>query len=65
MLQFSVGFSMRSITKLADGSAEYYLSLNEAVEHLTAFRLTAIIAEIILVYLTFKLAAQALPHRRV
>src|SRR6266704_1354970 len=35
------------------GTAEYYLSLQQSVEKLTAFRTTAIIAEIILGYLTF------------
>src|SRR5213592_4401412 len=35
------------------GTAEYYLWLQESVENLTAFRMTAIIAEIILGYLTF------------
>lgn len=35
------------------GTAEYYLSLQENVGSLTAFRMTAIIAEIILGYLTF------------
>jgi NAD(P) transhydrogenase subunit beta len=35
------------------GTAEYYLSLQESPETLTAFRMTAIIAEIILGYLTF------------
>jgi NAD(P) transhydrogenase subunit beta len=35
------------------GTAEYYLRLQEGLEHLTAFRMTAIIAEIILGYLTF------------
>jgi NAD(P) transhydrogenase subunit beta len=34
------------------GTAEYYLSLQESVANLTAFRMTAIIAEIILGYLT-------------
>jgi len=35
------------------GTAEYYLSLQQNVENLTPFRMTAIIAEIILGYLTF------------
>jgi len=35
------------------GTAEYYLWLSEGPEHLTAFRMIAIIAEIILGYLTF------------
>ena len=35
------------------GTAEYYLWLQQSVEKLTAFRTTAIIAEIILGYLTF------------
>ena len=35
------------------GTAEYYLWLHQSVEKLTAFRMTAIIAEIILGYLTF------------
>ncbi len=35
------------------GTAEYYLRLQEGPENLTAFRMTAIIAEIILGYLTF------------
>src|SRR2546428_3029761 len=35
------------------GTAEYYLWLSEGPEHLTAFRMVAIIAEIILGYLTF------------
>src|SRR5713101_6374019 len=35
------------------GTAEYYLGLSEGPEHLTAFRMTALIAEIILGYLTF------------
>jgi NAD(P) transhydrogenase subunit beta len=35
------------------GTAEYYLQLSEAPEHLTAFRMVALIAEIILGYLTF------------
>ena len=35
------------------GTAEYYLRLQEGIENLTAFRMTAIIAEIILGYLTF------------
>jgi NAD(P) transhydrogenase subunit beta len=35
------------------GTAKYYLWLQEAPENLTAFRMTAIIAEIILGYLTF------------
>ena len=35
------------------GTAEYYLSLQQGAETLTAFRMTAIIAEIILGYLTF------------
>jgi len=35
------------------GTAEYYLWLHQSVENLTAFRMTAIIAEIILGYLTF------------
>src|SRR6266704_5608337 len=35
------------------GTAEYYLWLQQSVENLTAFRMTAIIAEIILGYLTF------------
>ncbi|MBI2837045.1 MAG: NAD(P)(+) transhydrogenase (Re/Si-specific) subunit beta [Acidobacteria bacterium] len=35
------------------GTAKYYLWLNEGPENLTAFRMTAIIAEIILGYLTF------------
>src|SRR5947207_4148361 len=34
------------------GTAEYYLQLSEAPEHLTAFRMVALIAEIILGYLT-------------
>jgi NAD(P) transhydrogenase subunit beta len=35
------------------GTAEYYLQLSAAPEHLTAFRMVALIAEIILGYLTF------------
>ena len=35
------------------GTAEYYLWLSEGPEHLTTFRMVAIIAEIILGYLTF------------
>src|SRR5713101_5370306 len=35
------------------GTAEYYLGLSEGPEHLTAFRMVALIAEIILGYLTF------------
>jgi NAD(P) transhydrogenase subunit beta len=35
------------------GTAEYYLRLQKGTENLTAFRMTAIIAEIILGYLTF------------
>jgi NAD(P) transhydrogenase subunit beta len=35
------------------GTAEYYLWLSEGPEHLTLFRMVAIIAEIILGYLTF------------
>jgi NAD(P) transhydrogenase subunit beta len=35
------------------GTAEYYLWLSEAVENLTTFRMVAIIAEIVLGYLTF------------
>src|SRR5881296_2316412 len=35
------------------GTAEYYLWLHQSVENLTAFRMTAIVAEIILGYLTF------------
>jgi len=35
------------------GTAEYYLWLSEGPEHLTAFRMVAIIAEIMLGYLTF------------
>src|SRR5262245_19297917 len=35
------------------GTAEYYLWLHEAPENLTAFRMTAVVAEIILGYLTF------------
>src|SRR5437867_573030 len=35
------------------GTAEYYLSLHGAIENLTRFRMTAIVAEIILGYLTF------------
>src|SRR5207249_7526178 len=35
------------------GTAEYYLWLQESALHLTAFRMVAIIAEIILGYLTF------------
>jgi len=35
------------------GTAEYYLWLGEGPEHLTTFRMTAIIAEIILGFLTF------------
>jgi NAD(P) transhydrogenase subunit beta len=34
------------------GTAEYYLQLSEAPEHLTSFRMVALIAEIILGYLT-------------
>jgi NAD(P) transhydrogenase subunit beta len=35
------------------GTAEYYLGVSEGPEHLTTFRMVAIIAEIILGYLTF------------
>jgi len=35
------------------GTAEYYLQLSESPEHLTTFRMIALIAEIILGYLTF------------
>jgi NAD(P) transhydrogenase subunit beta len=35
------------------GTAEYYLQVAEAPEHLTVFRMAALIAEIILGYLTF------------
>jgi NAD(P) transhydrogenase subunit beta len=35
------------------GTAEYYLHLSEGPEHLTAFRMVALIAEVILGYLTF------------
>ena len=35
------------------GTAEYYLQVSEAPVHLTAFRMVALIAEIILGYLTF------------
>src|SRR5947208_6229226 len=35
------------------GTAEYYLGVSEGPEHLTAFRMVALIAEIILGYLTF------------
>ncbi len=35
------------------GTAEYFLWIQEGPEHLTAFRMTAIVAEIVLGYLTF------------
>ena len=35
------------------GTAEYYLQVSESPEHLTAFRMAALIAEVILGYLTF------------
>jgi len=35
------------------GTAEYYLGLSEGPEHLTAFRMIALITEIVLGYLTF------------
>jgi proton-translocating NAD(P)+ transhydrogenase subunit beta len=35
------------------GTAEYYLGISESPEHLTTFRMSALIAEVILGYLTF------------
>src|SRR5436309_12653921 len=35
------------------GTAEYYLRVSESPEHLTAFRMSALVAEVILGYLTF------------
>src|SRR5436309_635703 len=41
------------------GTAEYALQLSEAPEHLTAFRMVALIAEMILGYLTFTCSLMA------